>query len=300
MTDALWQAIKTQSIDQPVLNIRAGIAYLFTRMAYFATGTVRDSDDTRIYVEVIRHGDSLEKIARRVGTTVEILASMRKESTSTVLRVGEKLQYYKACQATVIQRWRPWDYPTIADRYNGEVILPMPRSLNMSTRYCSPSWYANWLGILAGIALFGGHAAYANDWDALARIQGKVYAALRAQGVADTARTLVHVSHTCEVNGGGRLYHVVEIRELVKGGPSPRGVNQLVILDRRLRVVARLELGSARPYYCTGDAVVLNQPIDIPESGATANVLHLNGAGRLTGFDTKEASELTGFRPGLP
>lgn len=119
MTDALWQAIKTQSIDQPVLNIRAGIAYLFTRMAYFATGTVRDSDDTRIYVEVIRHGDSLEKIARRVGTTVEILASMRKESTSTVLRVGEKLQYYKASQATVIQRWRPWDYPTIADRYNG-------------------------------------------------------------------------------------------------------------------------------------------------------------------------------------
>lgn len=170
----------------------------------------------------------------------------------------------------------------------------------MSTRYCFPSWFAKCLGVLAGIALFASQAAWAGDWDAGARIQGKIYAALLAQGLADATRTLVHLSHACEAGDGGRAYHVVEMRELVKGGSSPRGVNQLVVLDRRLRVTARLELGSARPYYCTGNTVVLNQPVDIPEAGTMANVLRLNSAGRLAGFETKEASELAGFRPASP
>lgn len=147
------------------------------------------------------------------------------------------------------------------------------------------------------MSLFAVPAAWAGDWDASARIQGKAYAALRAQGVADAARTLAHLSHTCEASSGGRTYHVVEIRELVKGGPSPRGVNQLVVLDRRQRVTARLELGAARPYHCAGNAVVLNQPVDIPESGSTANVLRLNSAGRMASFETMEVSDLAGFRP---
>ncbi|MDO9224994.1 MAG: LysM domain-containing protein [Pseudomonadota bacterium] len=119
MASDLLSTIKTQSIDQPELNIRTGIAYLFTRMAYFDTDTVFDPDDAKVYLEVVQQGDSLEKIGKRVGTTVDVLASLRKLGKSKTLQPGEKLQYRKATLQRVIKSWRTWDYQNIAARYNG-------------------------------------------------------------------------------------------------------------------------------------------------------------------------------------
>ncbi len=119
MSAELAKAIKSGSIDQPQLNVRAGIAYLFTRMAQFDMITVHDPVDSSIQLVRVQPGDSLERIAKRVGTTVEILSAMRKVNSSSVLRIGEALQYRKAKLQLSIVGWRSWDYATIAARYNG-------------------------------------------------------------------------------------------------------------------------------------------------------------------------------------
>ena len=118
MSDALTREIKTGSIDTPALNVKAGIAYLFTRMAKFEIRSVLDDKDRTTYIETVRHGDSLDTIARRVGTTVEVLRKFQ-QSSGNLIRVGQKLQYQKARMAQVVAGWRTWDFATIADRYNG-------------------------------------------------------------------------------------------------------------------------------------------------------------------------------------
>ena len=119
MSPKLFNAIRTQSIDSPELNIRAAIAYLFTRMAKFDVQTVPDESDQTIHSVTVVHGDSLERIARRVGTSIDELKKFRSEVSITQLRIGEKLRYRKMKTGRVIVGWRKWDFVTIAARYNG-------------------------------------------------------------------------------------------------------------------------------------------------------------------------------------
>jgi LysM repeat protein len=48
------------------------------------------------------HGDSLERIARRVGTSIDELKNFRSEVSITQLRIGEKLRYRKMKTGRVI------------------------------------------------------------------------------------------------------------------------------------------------------------------------------------------------------
>lgn len=114
-----YDAIRFQSIDSPELNIRAVIAYLFARMALFDTKSIFDDSEMAVRTVVVVHGDSLERIARRVGTSVEVLKDFRREVSTTQLRIGEKLRYRKTNTGRVIVGWRKWDFATIAARYNG-------------------------------------------------------------------------------------------------------------------------------------------------------------------------------------
>lgn len=118
MSAALFSDIKTKKIDEPTLNVRAGIAYLLTRMAKFETRSVLDARDTSIHLVKVQRGDSLDAIARRVGTTREVLEGFLKQSTKP-LQVGQELQYRKASMMTVIASWRSWNTKTLAARYNG-------------------------------------------------------------------------------------------------------------------------------------------------------------------------------------
>ncbi|HQA12081.1 LysM domain-containing protein [Zoogloea sp.] len=119
MGRSLYDAIRFQSIDSPELNIRAAIAYLFTRMALFDTKSIFDDSEMAVRTVVVVHGDSLDRIARRVGTTVEVLGDFRHEVSKSPLRVGEKLRYRKAHMGKVIVGWRKWDFATVAARYGG-------------------------------------------------------------------------------------------------------------------------------------------------------------------------------------
>ena len=65
----------------------------------------------------IKSGDTLTKVAKAQGTTIEILRKMN--PGTAILREGEMLNYQKGAVQRVIVGWRPFTSTMIARRYNG-------------------------------------------------------------------------------------------------------------------------------------------------------------------------------------
>jgi len=110
--------LKAGKINTPAINVRAGIAYLYTRMATFDHQSVRDPKDKNRYQHKVVGGDNLSKIAKKVGTTVDELVSMNPEA-SKMIHPGDILFYHKASIEMIIKGWRNFDVKTVAKRYNG-------------------------------------------------------------------------------------------------------------------------------------------------------------------------------------
>lgn len=72
--------------------------------------------DTRIYEITVKPGDSLDKIARVQGSTVDTLKKLN--PTAAVLRHGQVLKYQKASIQRVIVGWKIFSTRTIAENYN--------------------------------------------------------------------------------------------------------------------------------------------------------------------------------------
>jgi hypothetical protein len=100
----------------PAHNIRAGIGYLLMRMANFEFRSVLDAD-TKVYEVTVKAGDSLDKIARQQGSTVEAMTALN--PGAAVIRPGQVLKYQKASVKRVITSWRFITTTLIAQRYNG-------------------------------------------------------------------------------------------------------------------------------------------------------------------------------------
>jgi len=106
------------NIDEPHLNVRVAIAYLFTRMAKFENKSVVDSSDPKVYSYTVVKGDKgLSAIASKVGSTTEILQKLN--PGKKLLREGDVIQYQKGSIKMVVSGWRTFDTATIAARYNG-------------------------------------------------------------------------------------------------------------------------------------------------------------------------------------
>lgn len=118
MSDSLKNTLASSSIDNPDLNIKAGIAYLYTRMAVTNIVSIRDVKNDKEYEYQVVAGDSLEKISKKVGTTIFELRRLNPKS-SGVLKIGQKLKYVKAAMQRTIVGWREFTSAIIADRYNG-------------------------------------------------------------------------------------------------------------------------------------------------------------------------------------
>jgi hypothetical protein len=98
------------------MNIFAGIAYLLMRTARFGIATVPDDKDRKIYEVVVKTGDSLHKIARANGSTVDTLKKLN--PGAFVLKPGHMLKYQKADIQKIIVGWDMVTTSTIATRYN--------------------------------------------------------------------------------------------------------------------------------------------------------------------------------------
>ena len=117
MSKELFQAIKAGRYNMPGINIKAGIAYLYSRMAKTEIKSVKDKNDKKLYNYTVAGGDSLEKIAKSNGTTVEELKSQNPTAVK-MIKPGQQLIYHRAKRERFIKSWRPFTATNIAKRYN--------------------------------------------------------------------------------------------------------------------------------------------------------------------------------------
>lgn len=85
------------------------------RMATFEYQSV-NTTDLNIYEATVKAGDSLDKIAKNNGSTIEVLKNLN--PTANILRPGQTLKYQKASVQRVITGWRTLTTTSIALRYN--------------------------------------------------------------------------------------------------------------------------------------------------------------------------------------
>lgn len=102
--------------SSPQMNISAGIAYLLMRLASYGFATVPDERDKSTYDLIVKSGDTLEKIARSNGSTVDTLKKCN--TGALVLRPGQSLRYQKTSIQKVITRWTSANPTSIARLYN--------------------------------------------------------------------------------------------------------------------------------------------------------------------------------------
>ncbi|SEA17129.1 LysM domain-containing protein [Variovorax sp. YR216] len=102
--------------SNPRENIKAGVGYLLMRMANFEFQTVLDQD-SHVYEVTVGPGDSLDRIAKAKGTTVEVLK--KHNPADHVLRAGQVLKYQKASFKKVVTGWKFIDPVQVAYYYNG-------------------------------------------------------------------------------------------------------------------------------------------------------------------------------------
>ncbi|AHG88799.1 Peptidoglycan-binding lysin domain-containing protein [Gemmatirosa kalamazoonensis] len=114
----LFQALKAGRINEPAINVRAAVAYLFTRLAKFAEQSVLDPTDKTVREYTVAPGDTLWSIARRLGTTQEELQDSNPAARGGI-KPKQVLKYRKAAKKLVIVGWRPATAGEIAARYNG-------------------------------------------------------------------------------------------------------------------------------------------------------------------------------------
>ncbi len=99
----------------PAHNIRAGIGYLLMRTAKYAVKSIADSD-TGIYTVTVRAGDSLTKIAKENGSTIEVVQKLNPNAKA--LAPGQTLKYQKAALKKIIVGWKSISTSSIATSYN--------------------------------------------------------------------------------------------------------------------------------------------------------------------------------------
>ena len=108
--------LASKSIEDPVLNVRAGIAYAMTRAARFSTVVQLDSPDE--FAHKAKPGESLSVIARREGTTVaDIKAS--NPNVGAMIHPGQVVNFHHSHMTSVVTGWRTIDADFMQNRYNG-------------------------------------------------------------------------------------------------------------------------------------------------------------------------------------
>lgn len=107
--------------------------------------------------------------------------------------------------------------------------------------------------------------------------------ALHQAGALSKERQRVHMSHTCNLEIGGALYPVMDIRELVRGASVPRGINHILVLDPSLIIKQKIEYTTERPLYCSKNQLFVYGDLMIDGLLPEGNVLTFSaGATQVT------------------
>jgi hypothetical protein len=122
---------------------------------------------------------------------------------------------------------------------------------------------------------------------------------LSKQNVINPERALVHLSLTCHLqHKNGNMIYIFEARELVKGGESPRGINQLLVLDSKLQILDKVELLTAHILYCEKDNIILDSDIEIERTSLrkSGNVLKVNKKGIVSDLQEAKLNSFKGIQ----
>lgn len=102
---------------------------------------------------------------------------------------------------------------------------------------------------------------------------------VREAEIANNDSVLAHISHTRSLTIDGQAYAVIDMRELIKGATTPRGFNQIILLNSENQPINRVEYGNARPLFCENNKLYLYGDV-IPDGQAEeGNVLVFTDAG---------------------
>jgi len=104
-------------VDDPAVNIRAGIGYMLFRSVNVETKSIVNKNDSAFYEYTVKSGDNLSKIAPNLGTTVENLKDSN-QGAATMLKPGQQLRYQKASMQQIIESWEAITTERAAEMYN--------------------------------------------------------------------------------------------------------------------------------------------------------------------------------------
>lgn len=115
MSDELHKAI-LKDINDPNTNIKAGMAYLLTRLLQTDIASVADPDDKEAHEYTAAKGDSFWKLQKSLSTTEADLKQMNPGMQT--IRPGQVIKYRKAAMKRIIKGWLPMTPQKIFERYN--------------------------------------------------------------------------------------------------------------------------------------------------------------------------------------
>lgn len=98
-------------------NILAGVAYLLMRAGTYKHQSVAHATDTKVYEVTVKAGDSLDKIAKAHGSTVDMLTSLNPGARG-MIKPGQVLKLRKASIQQVVASWATVDAAFAARKYN--------------------------------------------------------------------------------------------------------------------------------------------------------------------------------------
>ena len=117
LSDEVKRALVSGNVNTPSLNVQLGIAYLFVRMSNSDLQSVDDTKDTAIHEYTVVAGDSFDKIASHVGTTIAVLQELNPDKK--VLHPKDVIKYRKAAIKRVLKGFLPFTTKNVAHQYNG-------------------------------------------------------------------------------------------------------------------------------------------------------------------------------------
>ncbi len=98
-------------------NIAAGVGVLLFKAANFDQKTITDTKNLKKVT--VDKGDTLEKLAARLGTTVQVLQQDNRGVSPKSLKPGMVLTYSPATQVAAIKGWKSITPSSAAALYNG-------------------------------------------------------------------------------------------------------------------------------------------------------------------------------------
>jgi hypothetical protein len=98
MSQGLQRDIAAKPITDPMLNVRAGIAYALTKAAQYRLVSHIDPSDSSLHEHLVQRGDSFTSIARVEHTTVAELKT-NNPGIGLVLHEGQRLRFHRASMA---------------------------------------------------------------------------------------------------------------------------------------------------------------------------------------------------------